>query len=337
MLQNDLVSDMNVGAVHGIKIIDCTLREGMQAPGVKFSLEESVNIAFHLVDAGVDLIECGHPAISEQECARVRAVCAVAGDIPVLSHARATIVDVEAVARAGATQVGIFLGVNKISRESRVRKSMPELIALVESSVSLAKRLGLQVRFTVEDSSRTEPAELAQMFRFALDAGADRICFADTVGAMTPQHVSKAIGTAKRILPGAVLEGHFHDDRGFALANAYAAAASGCQWISTSTNGLGERCGITDTIQLIVNEAYEGRRSFPKPGSLDRLSQLVALYSRIPISTYRPMVGRHAFHHTAKLHQTALDRNASSYEWVNPSFLGRSHSKAGAPADGEVE
>ena len=136
------------------RIIDATLREGQQAPGVSFDVRQSVEIATMLEQLGVDIVECGHPA-APGEAERVRAVSRAIAT-PVLAHARANVSDVDAVADAGARWVGIFCGVNPISLETRLGgRSFDEVKRMIIGAIAQARKRGLNVRFTVEDASRT--------------------------------------------------------------------------------------------------------------------------------------------------------------------------------------
>ncbi|MDH6578818.1 hypothetical protein [Kitasatospora sp. MAP5-34] len=310
-------------------IIDSTLREGMQSAHGRFTLDQSVEIARLLASSGADAIECGHPAVSSDELLRVAAVVEAAGDVPVLAHARARRDDIETVAKTGAAWVGIFLGINEVSRRSRLPgRQLPDLYAMVEESVTHARRLGLRVRFTVEDSSRTDGAELAEAYRIATAAGAERICFADTLGVMEPEDIRERISRLRESCPGTDIEVHLHDDRGLALANSLAAVDAGAAWVSTSVNGLGERAGITDYVSLAVNLDYRGTRPLVNGGLLAELSRRVGAYSRSMPDHRRPVVGRDVFHHVAKLHVAAVEREPSAYEWVKPADVGREGSTA---------
>jgi 2-isopropylmalate synthase len=309
-----------------VSIIDATLREGAQAPGVRFSAQQSATIAESLVACGVDAIEVGHPAAGELEAARVRAIVAAGMGCAVLAHARAIPADVEAVARCGADWVGVFLGVNPMTRRVRIggETSIEALLDRIGAAVSRARALGLRVRYTVEDASRTDLDDLRRACAYALDAGADRICFADSVGVLEPSETAAAVRALREAFPKCPLEVHLHDDRGLALANALAALDAGAEWVATSVNGLGERCGIVDTSALLANLHYRGTRSLPPPGAIPRLSDLVAAASASPPSPRAPVVGANAFTHTAKLHVRAVAIDERSYTWMAPALLGRS-------------
>ena len=240
-----------------IRIIDSTLREGCQAPGVTFDVKQSAEIALALARLEVDQIECGHPSVSPLEMARVRHVAQLGLAPPVLAHARALKEDIEAVVESTAPWVGIFLGINEVTRRVRVGgKSIEQILDSIASSVDYARRRGLKVRYTLEDATRTDEELVLRAFRTAVDAGANRICYADTVGVGDPDIVSARVRSIKSEFPSTDLEVHFHDDRGLAIANTLAAIRARANWVSTSVNGLGERAGITDLCLLLANLYY---------------------------------------------------------------------------------
>ena len=306
-------------------IIDTTLREGAQASGVRFGEEESAEIARALVLLGIDMVECGHPMISDVETRRVRATVTACGEVPVLAHARAHFEDIDSVKTTGAQWVGIFLGVNSISRNCRVRFKQP-MHEMIGKAIDHAKNIGLKVRFTIEDGSRTSWSELVKGYRAALEAGADRLCFADTVGLLCPWEVEEIIGKLSHEFAEHDLEVHFHDDRGMANANALNAVRTGANWVSSSINGIGERCGISDTLALLVNfDALKWRR-LRNGCALQYISKLVQAHSRLVVDRWRPITGANAFTHVAKLHRRAVLRDEQAYAWTNPEAVGRMNS-----------
>ncbi len=308
-----------------IRIVDSTLREGCQSAAGRFTIEQSQEIARLLRAAGVDMIECGHASIDAEELRRIAAVTEVVGNVPVLSHARACPLDVDRAAESGASWVGIFLGCNSLTRKARLPgRSRRELLRMARESVSRARRRGLQIRFTVEDASRTPLDLMLDQFRVALESGADRLCIADTIGLLEPPLTSKVVCEFRERFPEVPLEVHMHDDRGLALANVLAAVDAGATWVSTSVNGLGERAGITDLAALELNLHVRGDRLLTCGESLQELSRRVGAYSRSRPDFRRPVVGRDAFTHASRLHRLAMQRDTSAYELVDPAIVGRS-------------
>jgi 2-isopropylmalate synthase len=314
-----------------VKIVDATLREGRQAPGVQFGQEQTLQIAKLLAELAVDQIECGHPSISMEEMERVRATVGLGLDCQVLTHARACERDIEAAAASGAPWVGIFIGINELSRRTKLSGAAIEtVLSRIEASVRFARSKGLKVRFTLEDASRTELQPMVDAYRAAVRIGADRLCFADTVGLAEPKTVASVVAALRGEFPGVDIELHMHNDRGLAMANCLAGIDAGATWISTSVNGLGERAGIADLSLVLANLHARGSRPLQSGNSLPRLSRYVAAFSRNPVSRSQPVVGRSAFQHTARLHVKAMDIDQRAYSWFSPEIVGAQSSTTSA-------
>jgi len=313
------------------RLIDATLREGLQAPNVFFSLEDSMAIAKQIVQSGAEMIEVGHPSASVDTMKKVMYIAGMGLDVPVLAHARAFEKDIHAVFESGAGWVGIFIGVNEISESARLGgRNFNQLLEKIHTSVLYAKSLGLMVRFTVEDSSRTTWSRMTQAYQTAIKAGTDRICFADSVGNMEPKAVESIVSKLKKTYPLVELEVHFHNDRGLSIANSLVAADAGADWISVSVNGLGERCGITDHAIFAANLLFRKTRPLSRIQSLmlEEASYSVIQCSGQAIAKSHPVLGEYAFTHTSRLHVLAVKKDTNSYEWIDPKRLGRTHTTA---------
>lgn len=306
-----------------VKILDTTLREGEQTPGVKFSLEQKLEIAKELDAFGVDYIEAGMPIISDYDFQAVKAVANLGLKAEVLGHARARKEDIDAVADSGCKWVGIFCGINDLSRKYKLNgKSKGETYAMIDSAVSYAKHKGLNVRFTVEDSTRTSGDNLIEIAKIVRLAGADRFSIADTIGCGTPDSVLELITNLKKI-SGMELEFHGHNDLGLANANSLAASKAGASVIDVTVNGLGERAGLTSLQEFCTARKVLYGENTKKYTLLSRLSELVKRCSGVDIDSLRPIVGDNAFTHTAKLHRDAMIENPECYEFIAPSLIGR--------------
>ena len=300
-----------------VEINDATLREGNQASGVKFTVDDSIRIATMLDELGVDMIEIGHPLAGAGEFARAKAVADLNLRAEIVAHARAHADDICAVAETGAQWVGIFLGVNDITMKARVLDhSYSQLVDKVVAAVRVAKDCGLRVRYSCEDASRTGDDFLHDVFAAAVDAGADRICYADTIGHAGPDQIREKVRMMVESFPTTTNEVHLHDDRGLAMANALAAVEAGVTSVSTSVNGLGERTGITEFCNLLVNLGFLGLRPLPDISALRALSQTVVEASNTPVDPLRPIVGANAFKHGSKLHVRATSYEPRAYDWI---------------------
>jgi isopropylmalate/homocitrate/citramalate synthase len=306
-----------------VEVLDATLREGEQQSGVRFSAQDKIAILHLLEDFGVRFIEGGHPGISEQDERICREVVHAARYATVLMHSRANVAEVQAVKRTGAPWVGIWASVNDIALQAKfVGKEIAWILRAVRNAVDTAKQLGLQVRFTVEDASRTSWDRLALLAHTARDAGADRISLADTVGILTPPRCIELVRRAVAEFDCAV-EIHCHNDLGLALGNTLAAIAAGVQVVDASVLGLGERAGITDLVQLaIVLQQCSGDTQFNLM-MIPELTQAVIVASGYNPDELRPVIGRNAFTHTAAYHVKAVRRNPVAYEPYPPELVGR--------------
>jgi 2-isopropylmalate synthase len=303
------------------KIIDCTLREGVQAKQCSFDIEQSVLLAKRISAFGVDMLECGHPLVSEQEIARVRAVVAAAS-APVLAHSRCQLTDIDAVLASGAPWIGLFASINEISLRTKFKHlDQTQVVALFEQSIRYAKHNGLSVRATIEDAGRTSASDLVRLIRAARQSGADRVCFADSVGQLLPQETYDLLSLLRHEFPDVVFEYHVHNDQGLALACSLEALRAGVEWLSTSCNGIGERAGITDTFQLaaLLHTRYDLHHFRLREAR--GLSQLVEVFSRIWRSPMQPLVGENAFVHVARLHQLAMLEDPQAYSVIDPALM----------------
>lgn len=305
------------------QLLDTTLREGEQRAGVRFHYEEKRTIVALLERFGVDLIEIGHPGISAQDEDMCRRVAASATRAEILMHARAQPDEVQAVARAGADWIGIWASINNIALTAKfVGRCEGHVLAKVEAAIHEAKQLGLKVRFTIEDASRTDWDRLTDLARVATRAGVDRISLADTVGTLDPDATKALFGRAIDEW-GCELAGHFHNDLGLAQANALAAIDVGVAVVDVSICGLGERAGITDLLQFATALRHlRGEERFCLPLIPELVEAIVQTTGHQP-DDLRPVIGSNAFTHTSRYHVQAMQRLAVAYEAFPPEWVGR--------------
>lgn len=303
-------------------ILDTTLREGEQTPGVVFSLEDKLHIA-RLVDRfGVDVIEAGHPAVSDAVRRGVHAIAHEGLNASVLAHSRALPADIDLARACDVEWVGLFFSVRDAALEQRFRRDVDAAERLVVDAVQYAVDHGLKVRYTPEDTVRSNFQTVVRIANAAVDAGANRISIADTTGAMTPTRMAAFVTALRQSVP-APLNVHCHDDLGLAVANSLAAWESGATLVDTCVNGLGERCGITDLASLTGTlETVYGHNRWDLT-LLPELCDFVAQASGIPIHAQAPLVGEHAFSHNAGLHVAAVLMDPSHYENIPAARLGR--------------
>ncbi|MBI4394239.1 MAG: homocitrate synthase [Euryarchaeota archaeon] len=306
-----------------VKLLDSTLREGEQTPGVSFSVEEKLEIASLLDGFGVEFIEAGHPAVSSEIFRAVKEVAGAGLDAEIVAHSRAMRADIDKAVEAGADWVGIFFSVADRRLESQFRKNVDQAVSLISDCVAYAKERGVKVRYTPEDTVRSDFSKVVRVARAAREAGADRIGIADTTGFMTPRRTYDFV---QRLIDEvhAPVSMHCHNDLGMAVANSLAAVEAGAVVVDVSVNGLGERTGIAPLAETAA--ALKLRLGADNPWKLEllpRLSEVVEVHSRIPLSPQAPIVGRNAFSHNAGLHVSAVLQDPAHYESIPAHLVGR--------------
>ncbi len=304
-----------------IRVLDSTLREGEQHPGVSFTNKQRIQIAWMLDYFGVDQIEIS-PVVSRDHEEATKTIIKQGLNADIVSHGRALREDVDVSLRCDASWVAAYLGVSDIHLRDKLRISREEAVDRAVGTVEYAKSHGLSVRFTVEDGSRADPEFMIAVCKAIEEAGVDRISLPDTVGIMRPVGMRNFVGRVRGEV-GVPLDAHVHNDIGFALANAFAACDAGADQIHTTIDGIGERTGIPALAEVAVALTYLYRS--PNDFRLDMLqdmSRLIEDYTDVRPYASKPLVGAAAYKHKAGTHLAAILRNPAAYEPIPPRAVG---------------
>jgi homocitrate synthase NifV len=311
------------GVIRKPWVIDTTLRDGEQAPGVVFNPHEKKRIAALLAETGVDEIEVGYPAISAAEREVIREIVAMKLPVRLTSWARANMADIELAAACGTDAVHISFPASRLYLEL-MHKEDDWIREQLHSLVSKARKLFDFVSVGGQDATRSSTDFLQRFMLDAEAAGAERFRIADTVGIATPVSVI-ALGDALRKSSPLPLEFHAHNDLGMATANAFTALNAGFEAVSVSVTGLGERAGNAALEELAMALALNGEfDTHFETSMLSRLCDVVATASGRAIQEQKPVVGRSAFQHESGIHCAALLQDPLSYQPFLPSRVGRS-------------
>ena len=307
-------------------IIDTTLRDGEQAPGVVFSALEKTEIACLLANAGVNELEIGYPAISNEERDTIKKIVTLNLPVRLTSWARAKWEDIESAAESGTEAVHISFPLSALYL-SLMEKDYAWVQEQLQQLVPRAKKYFNIVSVGAQDATRADPEQLK---RFVLDAtacGADRIRIADTVGVATPSSVLQLVGSLRSIT-SAALEFHAHNDLGMATANAFTALEAGCEAVSVSVTGIGERAGNAALEELAIALKLSG--TYQTRIDTRQLSKLCAAVSKAAgrvIEDQKPVVGKSAFQHESGIHCAALLKHPLSYQPFLPDQIGHAKSE----------
>ena len=305
-----------------IRILDSTLREGEQHPGVSFTIKQRIQIAWMLDYFGVDQIEIS-PIISNDHADATKTIIKQGLSADIVAHGRALKEDIDVSLKCDATWVAAYLGISDIHLKDKLRISRDEALNRAVKTVEYAKSHGLKIRFTVEDGCRADPQFLIKVCKAIEEAGVDRISLPDTVGVLRPIGMYNFVKRVRSEV-NVPLDAHVHNDIGFALANAFAACDAGADQIHTTIDGIGERTGIPSLAETAVALAYLYKS--PNDFRLDMLvdlSRLIEQYTTIKPYDSKPIVGESAYKHKAGTHLAAILRNPAAYEPIPPRTVGQ--------------
>ncbi|KAF2235601.1 homocitrate synthase [Viridothelium virens] len=308
--------------VSRFKIIESTLREGEQFANAWLD----TGYARMLDDFGVDYIELTSPAASEQSKRDIEAICQLGLKAKILTHVRCHMGDAKLAVETGVDGLDLVIGTSDLLREHSHGKDMSQIITTAIDVINYVKSQGLEVRFSSEDSFRSDFVDLLSLYK-AVDAiGVDRVGIADTVGCATPRQVYDLIRTLRGVV-GCDIETHFHNDTGCATANAFVALEAGATHVDTSVLGIGERNGITPLGGLMARMIVSDHDYVTNKYRLHKLKEIedfVAAAVQVNVPFNNPVTGVCAFTHKAGIHAKAILANPSTYEIINPADFGMS-------------
>lgn len=304
-----------------IRVLDSTLREGEQHPGVTFTNKQRIQIAWMLDYFGVDQIEIS-PVVSEDHFEATKTIIKQGLKADIVAHVRALKTDVDVALKCDPKWAATYLGISDIHLKDKLRITREEALRRAVETVEYAKSHGLKMRFTVEDGSRADPEFLLKVCKAIEEAGVDRISLPDTVGIMRPRGMYNFVKMVRDKIK-TPLDVHCHNDLGLAVANAFAGIDAGAEQIHTTIDGIGERTGIPSLAEVAVAMTYLYRS--PNDFRLDMLtdlSRLIEEYTGIVPYDSKPIVGPTAYKHKAGTHLAAILRNPAAYEPIPPRVVG---------------
>ena len=303
-------------------INDTTLRDGEQAAGVVFGLEEKVAIATFLDAIGVQEMEVGIPAMGRDEARAISAISNLGLNARILGWNRAILSDIQASIHCGLKRIHISVPVSDIQIQVKFQGQWSKMLDQLRDAISFARDHGLEVSVGGEDSSRADETFLLDAAQFAQEWGAFRFRFCDSVGILDPfttfEKVQKLVAALE--IP---VEMHTHNDLGLATANALAGVRAGAVSINTTVNGLGERAGnaALEEVVMALRQIYGLKTNIQTERFLE-LSRLVANTIDCPVPPWKAIVGANTFAHESGIHAHGVLHDPSTYEPFDPKEVG---------------
>ena len=305
-----------------IRVLDTTLRDGEQTPGVSLTPEMKVGIAKALDDLGVDVLEAGSAIASEGEKESIKLIAREGLKAEVLSFARILQKDIDAALECDVDGIFLVAPTSDLHIKYKLNSTEKEVLKSVEECVTYCRKHGLVVDLCAEDGSRTDVKFLLKVRDLAAELKADRFTFADTVGVLTPEKMRDVMS---RLAKGSKipLGVHCHDDFGMATANTLAGVSAGASVVDVTVNGLGERAGNASLEEVVVGlKLLYGCAVGVDAKKILPVSDYVEKTCGIPVPPNKAVIGENAFTHEAGIHVDGILKKPETYEPINPEFLG---------------
>lgn len=302
--------------------MDTTLRDGEQTPGVSLTTQSKLLIAQKIDSLGVDIIEAGSAITSEGERASIKEITKAGLNAEICSYCRIKKEDIDAALSCDVASIHLVVPVSDLHIQQKLKKDRDSVREMAVEMTEYAKSHGLIVELSGEDSSRADHEYLRSVYNAGIDAGADRLCFCDTVGILLPENTYEIFSDLSQLR--APISIHCHNDFGMATANTISALRAGASQAHVTINGIGERAGNTslEEVVMVLYSLYKQKTKIDIKG-LYTTSRLVSRLSGIPVSPNKSIVGGNAFTHEAGIHVHGLLANTATYEPITPELVGR--------------
>jgi 2-isopropylmalate synthase len=334
-----------------VRVCDTTLRDGEQAPGAGLTAAEKLEVARQLARLKVDVIEAGFPAASPGDFAAVQRIAReTKGGIAVAALARCRDGDpqraIEAIKVAERPHLHVFIATSDIHLKHKLRMDREQALAEAVRWVTYGReQLGrdVEIEFSAEDASRTDPEYLLKVYEAVVDAGASTLNIPDTVGYAIPSEFAALVGRVVNLLGSqATISVHCHNDLGLATANTLAAVQAGARQVEVTINGLGERAGNASLEEVVMalrtrpTQFTAGASTSAGNGAaaaaaltsgvqtehITAASRLVSYLTGFAVQPNKAVVGGNAFAHESGIHQDGVIKNPLTYEIMTPQSVG---------------
>lgn len=311
-------------------IWDETFREGIKAPTVYLTYVEQVRLAKLMDEAGVEVINVGFPAISEDEKRTVKRIVNESfTHVKLVASAEPTKNSINACLESGIKEIVIESPINGLNLQYKLKLTKEQGLQRITEGIDYAKKHGVTVNFTLMDGTRTPLEDIIETFTAAANAGATRLVIADSVGFIRPLSMRYLISHVRDGLPDQVkkkapLGIHCHNDFGLANANTLAAMEEGVSYLHTCIAGFGERAGIAPFEEVVTGtELLYNIDTGIDLGKIYRIAQSAEKAFAMPIQFHKPIIGENIFTHEVEEEVEEMMQQPLVFEPFPPEIVGR--------------
>jgi len=319
-----------------LEIYDTTLRDGAQAEDVSFSVDDKVRIAQKLDELGVHFIEGGWPGANPRDIEFFRVIKGIPllqakivafGSTRKANETTERDPNLQALLAAETQLITLFGKSWTLHVTDALGTTLEKNLKLIRESIAYLLSNGRRVFYDAEhffDGYKADPSYALDTLRSAEEGGAERLILCDTNGGTMPWEIREIWEQVQKacIVPLGI---HAHNDGEVAVANTLMAVQMGARQVQGTINGIGERCGNVNLCSVLANLELKMGRSVLSDNRLSQLrtvSNFVSEIANLLPNKRQPYVGDAAFAHKGGVHIHAVQKNAETYEHIQPELVG---------------
>lgn len=308
-----------------IEIHDATLRDGEQTPGVVFSIDDKIRIAEKLNEIGVERIEAGMPAVSEDDYKAIKLISKRNLNSKIFTFARAMKKDIDMALESGAHGVVIEVPIGYPKLKYQFGWTWEKVLEMSIESINYAKSQGLYTVYFPYDTTRAREDDLTSLISGIMKSSPpDSVGIVDTMGCALPQTIEYLVRRVKKLTNNLPVEVHTHNDFGMAVATELAGLSAGANVVHSCINGLGERTGNAALEELIVAmKVLLGVENDYKLDKLVELSNMLETITGINIALNKPISGKRNYTRESGIGIDLVMKKPLAMFATNPSIYNR--------------
>ncbi|MEP7354946.1 MAG: 2-isopropylmalate synthase [Acidobacteriota bacterium] len=307
-----------------VQIHDATLRDGEQTPGVVMSVADKIEIAQKLDEVGVERIEAGMPAVSQQDFDAIKQISKLGLNAKIYTFARAIIGDIDKALECGCHGVIVEVPIGYPKLKYQFKWTWEDVLRKSVDVINYAKKRGMHVVYFPYDTTRAREDDLRNLLtRIMMDAPPDSVGVVDTMGCILPEAMKYMVRLVKS-LTNLPVEVHTHNDFGLAVATELAGVEAGAEVVHSCANGLGERTGNAALEELMVAlHVLYGYETQYKLDKLPALGEVVSRIAKFPIAVNKPILGGRNFTRESGIGVDLVVKEPLAMFGTHPSLTGR--------------